>query len=334
MCKKNCNILAVLKEELRDILKVNHILSSSVDLKKISSLITRLTCGLMHVDSCILALKDEGDNDFAVLSSFGSRISKKSVKRGRPVLKGFKSYLCSPVVFQRKTLGFISVHSRKKRQFNKEEKEALKIFASQLAIAIQETRQSQDNHKNYFNTIHALVLAIETKDPFMRGHTERVTRYAVALGRAMQISQKELEILRFAAQVHDVGKISVSDFILRKPGRLSPAERAEIEMHPVKGVDVLEPLDFLRPALPIVRHHHERYDGTGYPDGLEREKIPFLARILACADSFDAMISDRPYRQRRLTVEEALVEIKNNVGSQFDPRIANLFIKIMQKQPE
>jgi HD-GYP domain-containing protein (c-di-GMP phosphodiesterase class II) len=141
-----------------------------------------------------------------------------------------------------------------------------------------------------------------------------------------------MQVLRYASEVHDIGKISVSDFILSKPGRLTPAERAEIELHPIKGVEVLEPLDFLRPTLPIVRHHHERFDGTGYPDGLEKENIPLLSRILACADSFDAMTSDRPYRQRKLNIEEALVEIKHNIGSQFDPRIAHLFIKIINRQ--
>jgi HD-GYP domain-containing protein (c-di-GMP phosphodiesterase class II) len=144
--------------------------------------------------------------------------------------------------------------------------------------------------------------------------------------------KEELEILRYAGEVHDVGKISIPDFILNKPGRLTPAERAIIELHPVKGAEMLEPLEFLKSALPIVRHHHERYDGTGYPDGLERDKIPVMARILACADAFDAMTSDRPYRSRKLTVEEALAEIKINSGSQFDPHIANLFVKTLNTQ--
>jgi HD-GYP domain-containing protein (c-di-GMP phosphodiesterase class II) len=132
--------------------------------------------------------------------------------------------------------------------------------------------------------------------------------------------------------VHDIGKISIPDYILNKPGRLTPDERAVIELHPVKGAEVLEPLEFLKPAIPIVRHHHERYDGTGYPDGLEKERIPLMSRILACADAFDAMTSQRPYRRRRLTIREALEEIKNNSGSQFDPKISHLFIRVIQTQ--
>jgi len=117
---------------------------------------------------------------------------------------------------------------------------------------------------------------------------------------------------------------------LHKPAKLTPAERAIIELHPLKGAEMLQPLEFLQPALSVIQHHHERFDGTGYPDGLEKDKIPLMARILACADAFDAMTSDRPYRRRKLTVEEALTEIKNNTGSQFDPYIARLFIQIIR----
>ncbi|MFA4842546.1 MAG: HD-GYP domain-containing protein [Candidatus Omnitrophota bacterium] len=187
-------------------------------------------------------------------------------------------------------------------------------------------------HKNYFDTVHALVLAEEARDPYMHGHTERVTEYALSIARGLNLAEHEIELLRYAAEVHDIGKISIPDFILSKPGKLTPAERAIIELHPAKGAEMLEPLEFLKPALPIVRHHHEHYDGTGYPDRLQRERIPVLARILACADSFDAMTSDRPYRNQKLTVEEALAEIKNNSGSQFDPHIANSFIRSIRSQ--
>jgi HD-GYP domain-containing protein (c-di-GMP phosphodiesterase class II) len=237
-----------------------------------------------------------------------------------------------PVVFCNKALGAISVFSGKPHYFSKEEIRILDIFASQVAVAIQETKYYEDIHKNYFETIHALVLALEARDVYTRGHTERVTRYSTEVARFLHMPKEELEILRYAGEVHDVGKISIPDFILNKPGRLTPAERAIIELHPVKGAEMLEPLEFLKSALPIVRHHHERYDGTGYPDGLERDKIPVMARILACADAFDAMTSDRPYRSRKLTVEEALAEIKINSGSQFDPHIANLFVKTLNTQ--
>jgi len=355
-----------LQEELKDIFKVNHALTSTISSQKVSSMITRLSCELTHADACTLRLLDDPKKVLFISSAFGIHngfrksinnlnagegISGKAVAGGKPIVvcnvktdrnkhkfkelfkkEGFKSALAVPVLFQGKTLGAISVFSKQPQHFSKEEIRLLSIFALQVAIAIQESKHYEDIHKNYFDTVHALVLAEEARDPYTRGHTERVTKYAVAVGRALRLDEAELETLRYAGEVHDIGKIGIPDFILGKPGRLTPTERAMIELHPVKGAEMLEPLEFLKPALPIVRHHHERYDGTGYPDGLEREKIPFMARILACADSFDAMTSDRPYRNRKLTLDEALAEIRNNSGSQFDPQISRFFIKLIRSQ--
>jgi HD-GYP domain-containing protein (c-di-GMP phosphodiesterase class II) len=254
---------------------------------------------------------------------------RESIKLEKDV---FRSLVSVPVIFQDRVLGVISAYSKKLRHFKDEEIEVLSIFASHVAIAIQESRYYEDLHTNYFNTMHTLVLAIEARDPYTRGHTERVTKYALEVARVLNMPHRELEILRYAGEVHDVGKISVPDSILNKPGILTRAERAIVEIHPIKGVEMLEPLEFLRPALPIVKHHHERYDGTGYPDGLEKEKIPLMSRILACADAFDAMTSERPYRREKLSIEEALAEIKNNAGSQFDPHITYLFIKTIRAQ--
>jgi HD-GYP domain-containing protein (c-di-GMP phosphodiesterase class II) len=361
------NQLNSLKEELEDIFKVNHILSSSVNPDRISSLITKFSCELTGADACILRLYENGKGMLGVNATFGiaQRIKRKipilktgegvsgrAFRMKNPILvpdiardKGlplafkeamgkarFKSILSVPVILNDKCLGVISVLSKKTQRFCRQEIEVLRVFASQVAIALQEARHYEDIHKNYFDTVHALVLAEEARDPYMRGHTERVTKYAVSIGRGLHLSEQELEVLRYSAEVHDIGKISIPDFILSKPGKLTPAERAMIELHPAKGAEMLEPLEFLRPALPAVRHHHERYDGTGYPDGLQKERIPVLARILACADSFDAMTSDRPYRNRKLTVEEALAEIKNNSGSQFDPHIAHSFIHLISSQ--
>jgi len=243
---------------------------------------------------------------------------------------GIKSVLVVPIILHNKVLGVISTYSKKKRYFKEEEIEILMLFASQVAIAVEETKHNEDIHKNYFNTMHALVLAIEARDPYTRGHTERVTKYSLEYAKATKMTDGDVEILRFASEVHDVGKISIPDFILNKPGKLTHGERAMIELHPVKGAQMLEPLEFLKSAIPIVRHHHERFDGTGYPDGLEKDKIPFFARIIACADAFDAMTSERPYRRNKLSLEEAIMEIKNNSGSQFDPQIAQTFIKIVR----
>ena len=364
--KNKTKELIAVKEELQEIFKINRSLSSEVTPKKISNVITRLSCGLLHADAALLRIVDEKGKILVCKSSYGldpvllKRIgvlrigeslcgqavkSKKTVaimdiNDSTRLIKldlikkaGYKSLLCVPVIARKKVLGALTLFSNNARHFTNEQVDVLGVFASQIALAMQESKYFDDIHLNYFNTIHALVLAIEARDPYTRGHTERVTMYALEIARYLGMSEEEMEILRYAGEVHDVGKISVPDSILNKPGLLTPTERAMIELHPVKGAEMLEPLEFLKPAIPIVRHHHERYDGTGYPDGLSRDKIPVMARILACADSFDAMTSDRPYRRRKLTAEEALAEIKNNAGSQFDPHIANSFIKAIRKKP-
>lgn len=354
----------VIKEELQDIFKLNRTLSSRINLKNISSMITRSSSHLVRAEACILRLVGD-ERTLAVNASFGI---KASILRNLSVLKfgeslcgraarekrsivvnhisgnkeflhlkewekhGFNSVLCVPVLFHRSVLGTITLFSRKPGHFTETEVDVLKIFASQIAVAVHEAQNYTAIHKNYFDTIHALVLALEARDYYTRGHTERVTKYALELGRALGFSEKELEILRYASEVHDVGKIGIPDSILNKPGKLTPEERAVVELHPVKGAEVLEPLEFLKSAIPIVRHHHERYDGTGYPDGLEKDKIPVMAKIIACADSFDAMTSERPYRSNKMSAEEALFEIKNNSGSQFDPGLAELFIKIIRSK--
>lgn len=364
--KKYCdkiNELNIAKEELRDIIKINKAFSLTPDLKKISNLIARLTCKIMHTNACAIRLLDEKSNILLIAGvwglsksylsltplKLGESICGRVAKNKRPVAvydlskediikypeiikkEKLNSLISMPIILKDKVLGVITTYSRTPRYFTEEEIRLLSVFASQAAIAIQEVKLYEDIHINYFNTIHSLVLAMEARDPYTRGHADRVTRYSIEIAQEIGLPEHDIEILRYAGEVHDVGKIAISDLILNKPGRLTSAEMAEIKIHPIRGAEMLEPLQFLRPAIPLVRHHHERYDGKGYPDGLEKDNIPLMARIMACADAFDAMTSDRPYRKRRLSIKEALLEIKDNMGAQFDPKIAKVFIKIIRK---
>jgi HD-GYP domain-containing protein (c-di-GMP phosphodiesterase class II) len=171
---------------------------------------------------------------------------------------------------------------------------------------------------------------MESRDPYMRGHSERVTDVAVGIARRIHLPESDLQILRTAGKLHDIGKITISDAILSKPERLSPSEWAEIHLHPVRGVEIVSPLKFLDSGLALIRNHHEKYDGSGYPDGISGESIPILARILTVADSFDAMTSNRPYRAP-LSTEAAMSEIKAGAGTQFDPVIAKVFVDTMNR---
>jgi putative nucleotidyltransferase with HDIG domain len=169
--------------------------------------------------------------------------------------------------------------------------------------------------------------AIEARDPYTRGHSARVTALAEAVARKLGWSEERLASLRLGGPLHDIGKLAVSDEVLRKAGRLDDHELAQIREHPKTGARLILRIAALRDAIPYVLYHHERWDGAGYPSGKAGEEIPLEARVLAVADAFDAMTSDRPYR-RALTREQALAEIERCAGTQFDPRIAQVFLEL------
>ena len=174
--------------------------------------------------------------------------------------------------------------------------------------------------RTHLSTIEALTIAIDAKDPLSRGHVRRVQAYALVLASHMRLPAAQLQALRTAALLHDIGKLAIPDHLLNKPGRLSAIEFQKVKAHPVIGAEILSNVEFPYPVLPIIRHHHERWDGSGYPDGLAGEAIPSGARILAVADSFEALTSDRAYRKRR-TPEEAAEFIESRSGADFDPGV-------------
>jgi putative nucleotidyltransferase with HDIG domain len=178
----------------------------------------------------------------------------------------------------------------------------------------------------YLMTIEALAAAVEARDPYTHGHTQRVGQYAVVMAKLLGASEAEINSLRRASVLHDIGKIGIEDHILRKQGRLDADEELRMQRHPAIGVEMLKGIDFLDPVLPLIRHHHEKWDGNGYPDQLRADEIPLGARILAVADALDAMTSDRPYRAAR-TFEYAKAEILKGSGTHFDPEVVTAFIK-------
>jgi HD-GYP domain-containing protein (c-di-GMP phosphodiesterase class II) len=177
-------------------------------------------------------------------------------------------------------------------------------------------------------TVEALAAAVDAKDPYTQGHSQRVSRYAAALADALDLPAADVARIHLAGQLHDVGKIGVPDAVLAKPGKLSPDEYQAIQQHPVIGERMLAGVPFLQEILPAVRHHHERWDGQGYPDGLCGLHIPQDAAILAVADSFDAMTSSRPYRSA-LPLAEARRRILEGSGTQFDPQMVRAFEQAM-----
>lgn len=182
----------------------------------------------------------------------------------------------------------------------------------------------------YEGIIHSFVNAIDAKSPWTKGHSERVTRYAVSIAEELQLDDEQINNLRIAALLHDIGKIGTYDVILDNPQKLSAEEIRLINLHPVKGEQILKPIRQLHHLMPIIRHHHERIDGKGYPDKLKGDKIPFLARILCIADSYDSMTSDRPYRPAK-TKQYAISELTRCRNTQFDAQAVNAFLSVLAR---
>jgi putative nucleotidyltransferase with HDIG domain len=250
-----------------------------------------------------------------------------------------RSILCTPLavqeqvpgregLFRRRVIGVAqAVNKQGDGVFTPTDVEIFEALAQHAAVAMERTRLHQQINEMFTNAIAALAEAIEAKDAYTRGHTRRVTVASVAIADEMGLHAGEVAAIRAAALLHDIGKIGMPDYILHKPGRATEDEMEIIRRHPLDGARILRPLHHLREVIPGVAEHHERYDGTGYPRGLRGEEISLAGRIIAVADVFDAMTSDRPYR-RALPAEAALEELRRQGGRQFDPQVVEAFVRV------
>jgi putative nucleotidyltransferase with HDIG domain len=205
------------------------------------------------------------------------------------------------------------------------------LFFFPLLLARRSFELYTKMRKMYLDTIKTLAAAIDAKDPYTHGHSERVSMMAVKLARRLGYSEPEIEFIEYAAILHDIGKIGIEDSILGKRGGLTDEEYEKVKQHPIIGAKIIESIEFLKKCSNTVLHHHERYDGKGYPDGLKGEEIPKCARLLAVVDSYDAMNSDRPYR-KKLSGPEILNELETQAGKQFDPDMVKEFISIIKEE--
>ncbi len=215
---------------------------------------------------------------------------------------------------------------RKKKRISLKKKEVTDIKFLRERIEKLTKRANQ----NLIEAVFAFARTIKLKDRYTGEHTERIVYYATEIARALGLSKEEIELVKQAAILHDLGKIGISDKILLKPTRLTKKEFEEIKKHPQIGVDIIRPIQFLHSIIPMILYHHERWDGRGYPKGLKAEEIPVGARIVAIADVYQALISDRPYRPA-YNQKEAIKIIKEGAGTQFDPKIVNVFLKVLQR---
>jgi putative nucleotidyltransferase with HDIG domain len=214
--------------------------------------------------------------------------------------------------------------ARREREAADNERQLERYAADLRETFKQERERSLQLSRSYAATVRALAGAVEARDAYTGKHAERVAAYGIELARALGVARPEAPEIEFGFLLHDIGKVAIPDRILYKPGSLSDEERALVNRHPVIGAEILSGIEFLTEAAQVVRSHHERWDGSGYPDGLRGEEIPLAARVFAVADVFDALTTDRPYRPAS-TLPEARDIIRRDSGSHFDPRVVDAF---------
>ncbi len=352
-------------EELSILYEVSQVITSTLDLDKVLNLIVERAVYLMRAQVGSLRLLDK-EGELILGASYGhshsdeywrkkgklklkNGLSGLAARKKQPIIvknvqkdkrykypnlarkEGLVSLLSVPLMEKGKPIGILSVYTKKVHSFRKREVELLSHFASQAAIAIRNAQLYKRLHQVYLNSIRALAAAIDARDKSTYGHSEQVAKYARAVAKEMRLSGERIEMLEHACRLHDIGKIGIHDYILTKPGKLNNKEWSEIRTHPTLGREILEPLEFLKEIVPLVRQHHERYDGKGYPDGLKGEEICLEARIISVADAYGAMTSERPYR---LTYSSAKAkrELRNCAGRQFDPKVVKAFLSALEKE--
>lgn len=351
------------KKELEALRNVARSLTGELMLSKLLDNIMKKVCQLMRVEISSLRLLGEGGEGLILAASHGLSPAyqrKGAVRIGKSVVgrvvkekkiltvrdlrsdpfyqyrnsarrEKLESLLSAPLVYKGKAIGAITVYSRAPRDFRAQEKQLLLDFAQLAAVAIGNAFLVEKLRHHYLGTMRALASLIDARDPHARGHSERVAEYARKLAEEVGLSSARAEVLEQAAMLHDIGKISIQDNILTKKGGLTKKEWKMMRYHADWGGEILKMLPFLKPAATYIRHHHERYDGGGYPGKLRGKAVPLEARILCLADAYDAMLSQRPYR-KCLTPEEAEEELLKHSGSQFDPVLVKAFLRALSQR--
>ncbi len=319
------------------------------DHEEVFQKVVDLAMRIVEGESCVLALYDERSQEFypKVIKNnngsgrndavpFETKLFRKIVASKDALLihsddnpRIAPSLICVPLMIRENVLGVLSI--RKKRHsgiFNKNDLHHILSLAKRASLNLENKVLYESIYANLMDTFKSLVAAIQVRDHYTEEHSCRVSALAVKIAQGLGCSPSEIESLRIAGLLHDIGKISIPDNILLKAGSLSAEEFEIIRNHPRIGEEILSSVVLLDKEREIVRHHHERWDGKGYPFGVEGENIPFLARILSVADSFDAMTSDRPYRNG-MSVDNAAAELRKNKNIQFDKKIVDIFLNIL-----
>jgi len=351
------------KTKLHSLMEVAALINSSLDPAEVKGLAVEAATSCVGADAASLLLLDAETNELyfeATTGEKGAQLKEIRLKPGQGIAgwvarrggamiiddvqtdKRFnadvdrttgyetRNMIVVPVASKERMLGVLQAINKKVGRFTDDDLEMLETLAHQVGTAIENALLYQEQRETFLGVTMAFAEALEKRDNYTGGHTRRVCEYSMAIARNMKLPEAQLEELHLSAILHDIGKIGVPDRVLQKPGKLEPDEFAEMNRHPVLGSEILEHVKSLRAMIGGVRHHHEKYDGSGYPDHKKGGEIPLIGRIIAVADAFDAMTSTRPYRTA-LSHETALNELANNSGRQFDPQVVKSFMEVYKK---
>ncbi len=345
--------------ELDNLLKATVAIASAMQLDPLLDTIMELGMKVMDAEGCSVLLVDEKEKKLQFVAASGAKkeeVKKLSLDMGegvagwvaqndQPLLiedvskddrfskkidetltQKTKSLICVPLKVKERTIGVMEVmNKRGDKTFTERDMVLFKPLSAQAAVAIERAKLYEDLEDMYISTVKSLAAAIDAKDPYTRGHSERVTRFSVLIAKELGLDDKTQRNVQLCGLLHDVGKIGVPISVLRKKDKLTDEDWKHIRRHPVLGAEIVSPIAQLKELIPNIRHHHERYDGKGYPDKLKGEDIPLISRILAVADTFDALTSERPYRSG-LADKAALEEMEVVKGTQLDPACVEAFL--------
>ena len=341
-----------LQRKIKEVETMNLILQQleqATTSKDLFTILVNLSGEITTCDEAYFCINSQEIKGPAIITSFfrdknkmmvdGGCIEESVVKKvaddGIPLLisenNGSDSVLAIPLKIRSRVFGIlISLIRDGKRHFNEKDLYFLNFLSEKASFLIENLALYENIYENLFSTLYAFVETIEARDPYTKQHSTRVTHYAVSIAKAIGCSQEEIDVLNVSGNLHDIGKIGIPDNILLKPGKLTDAEYEIIKKHSSIGSNIIGHFNMWTDEQKIIKHHHERWDGRGYPDGLSGEEIPFLSRILSVADVYDALTSDRSYR-KRLSDDVAIGMIRENSGSQFDPKIVDVFLKFYEQ---
>jgi putative nucleotidyltransferase with HDIG domain len=320
------SIFAALNADRAAILLTDADGESKTDLKIVTARSRKEEEALEEIEVSRTVVQDVLENGVSSLSRDATADAR--YREGQSIIQQkIRSVMCAPVFTDESVLGVLGVLYADSRSltgaFSESDLELLALIGNQAGVAIHRAQLMAQLEQFFFDTIRAMVATIDAKDGYTHRHSERVAAFAIKIGGELSVDEETIDVVKLAGLLHDVGKIGVPERILNKPGKLTAAEFDEIKKHPVHGVNILSNIQSPRfkKILPGVRHHHEKWDGSGYPDGLSEDSIPFLGRLLAVADVLDALSSDRSYR-KGLGFDRTVEIIQEDAGSHFDPDVA------------